>query len=165
MKLRRGKYATFTRRASANGCVPGTAHVLRVSLQFPIMEVKASPKPGPDGGKGHSVITTVYPVTVPRKAVDPLRRSNTKARGDEQKSSQACICGTSLQRKVKSSIHYKQCPYARRLRAERRVFTPGGLPCAFESRMRRKLAEGRATYSDRIEEVSRGHGSRKRNEP
>ena len=41
----------------------------------------------PDGGEGHSVITTGYPVTVPRKAVAPLRRSNTKARGDEQKSS------------------------------------------------------------------------------
>jgi hypothetical protein len=51
----------------------------------------------PDGGEGHSVITTVYPVTVPRKAVALLRQSNTKARGDEQKSSQACICGTSLQ--------------------------------------------------------------------
>ena len=79
----------------------------------------------PDGGEGHSVITTGYPVTVLRKAVAPLRRSNTKARGDEQKSSQACICGTSLQHKVKSSIHYKQCPYTRHLRAERRVFYPG----------------------------------------
>ena len=59
----------------------------------------------PDGGEGHSVITTGYPVTVPRKAVAPLRRSSTKVRGDEQKSSQACICGTSLQHKVKSSIH------------------------------------------------------------
>ncbi len=36
----------------------------------------------PDGGEGHSVITTGYPVTVLRKAVAPLRRSNTKARGD-----------------------------------------------------------------------------------
>jgi len=42
----------------------------------------------PDGGEGCSVITTGYPVTVPRKAVAPLRRSNTRARGDEQKSSQ-----------------------------------------------------------------------------
>jgi hypothetical protein len=41
----------------------------------------------PDGGEGHSVITTGYPVTVLRKAVAPLRRSSTKARGDEQKSS------------------------------------------------------------------------------
>ena len=49
----------------------------------------------PDGGEGHSVITTGYPVTVLRKAVAPLRRSNTKARGDEQKSSQACMSGTS----------------------------------------------------------------------
>jgi len=119
----------------------------------------------PDGGEGHSVITTGYPVTVLRKAVAPLRRSNTKARGDEQKSSQACICGTSLQHKVKSSIHYKQCPYTRRLRAERRVFTPGGLPCATGCRMRHKMAEGRATCSDRMEEVSRGHCSRRRNEP
>ncbi|MBW2010760.1 MAG: hypothetical protein JRG68_02180 [Deltaproteobacteria bacterium] len=71
-----------------------------MSLHFRIMEVKASPQAQPDGGEGHSVITTGYPVTVLRKAVAPLRRSNTKARGDKQKSSQACICGTSLQYKV-----------------------------------------------------------------
>ncbi len=41
----------------------------------------------PDGGEGHSVNTTGYPVTVLRKAVAPLRRSSTKARGDVQKSS------------------------------------------------------------------------------
>jgi len=35
----------------------------------------------PRGGEGHSVITTGYPVTVFRKAVALLRRSNTKARG------------------------------------------------------------------------------------
>ena len=75
----------------------------------------------PDGGEGHSVITTGYPVTVLRKAVAPLRRSNTKARGDEQKSSQACMSGTSPAGGIKTSIHYKQCPYTRRLRDERRV--------------------------------------------
>jgi hypothetical protein len=36
----------------AHGCVPGTAHVLRVSLYFPIMEVKASPKPSQMEAKG-----------------------------------------------------------------------------------------------------------------
>ena len=121
----------------------------------------------PDGGEGHSVITKGYPVTVLRKAVALLRQSNTKARGDEQKSSQARICGTSLQHKVKSSIHYKQCPYTRRLRAERRVFTPGDLPCATVCHVWQEMAvaEGRATCSDRMEEVSRGHSSRRRNEP
>jgi len=33
-------------------CVPGTAHVLRVSLQFSIIEVKASPKPSQMEAKG-----------------------------------------------------------------------------------------------------------------
>ncbi len=33
-------------------CVPGTAHVLRVSLQFPTTEVKASPKPSQMEAKG-----------------------------------------------------------------------------------------------------------------
>ncbi|MBW2741721.1 MAG: hypothetical protein JRE64_23405, partial [Deltaproteobacteria bacterium] len=51
----------------------------------------------PDGGEGHSVITTGYPVAVLRKAVAPLRQGAAKVRGDEQKSSQACMSGTSLQ--------------------------------------------------------------------
>ena len=92
-----------------------------------------------------------------RKAVVLLRQNTAKVRDDEQESSQACMSGTSLQLKAKSSIHYKLCPYTRRSRTERHVFTPGGLPCAPESRVRRKLAEGRATCSDRMEEVSRGH--------
>ena len=80
--------------------MPGTAHVLRVSLQFPIMEVKASPKPSrmdafeakrrglrmqerPQGASNGIVLSQLrYPVTVLRKAVAPLRRSNTKARGN-----------------------------------------------------------------------------------
>jgi hypothetical protein len=37
-------------------CVPGTAHVLRLSLQFPIMEVKASPKPSQMEAKGVAVL-------------------------------------------------------------------------------------------------------------
>ena len=61
---------------------------LRVNLQFPIMEVKASPKPSQMEAKGIVLSQLRCPVTVPRKAVAPLRRSNTKARGDEQKSSQ-----------------------------------------------------------------------------
>jgi hypothetical protein len=36
-------------------------------------------------------------------------------------------------------------------------FTPGGFSCAPESRVRLKLAEGRATCSDRMRGVSRGH--------
>ncbi len=35
--------------------------------------------------------------------------------------------------------------------------TPGGLSCAPERRVRLKLAEGRATCSDRMRGVSRGH--------
>jgi len=42
-----------------------------------------------------------------RKAVALLRQGAAKVRGDEQKSSQACMSGTSLQHKAKSSIHYK----------------------------------------------------------
>ena len=87
----------------------------------------------------------------------PVTTGTAKVRGDEQKSSQACMSGTSLQHKAKSSIHYKLCPYTRRPRIERHVFTLGGLPCAMGSRVRRKLAEGRATCFDRMEEVSRGH--------
>ena len=37
-------------------CVPGTAHVLRVSLYLPIMEVKASPKPSQMEAKGVAVL-------------------------------------------------------------------------------------------------------------
>ena len=55
-----------------------------------------------------------------------LRQGAAKVRGDEQKSSQARICGTSRKLKVKSSIHHRQCSYTRRLRTERCVFTPGG---------------------------------------
>jgi len=60
----------------------------------------------PDGGEGCSGITTGVSVTVPRKTVALLRQATAKVRGDEQKSSQACVSGTSLQYKVKSSIHY-----------------------------------------------------------
>ncbi len=70
-------------------------------------------------------------VTVLRKAVALLRQGTAKVRGDEQKYSQACMSGTSLQHKAKSSIHYKLCPYTRRPRIERYMFTPGGLPYAF----------------------------------
>jgi hypothetical protein len=108
--------------------VPGTAHGLKGEPIRSSYGSQGKSQAQPDGGEGHSVITTGYPVTVPRKAVAPLRRSNTKARGDEQKSSQACICGTSLQHKAKSSIHYKPDMYTRRSRVERCVFTPGDLP-------------------------------------
>ena len=86
-----------------------------------------------------------------------LSQSTAKVRDDEQESSQACKSGTSLQHKAKSSVHHRLCPYTRRPRTERRVFTPGGLSCAPERRLRLKLAEGRATCSDRMREVSRGH--------
>ena len=36
-----------------------------------------------------------------------LRQDNANVRGDEQKSSQANLDGTSLQHKIKSSIHYR----------------------------------------------------------
>ena len=110
-----------SRQIQLCGCVPGTAHVLRVSLQFLIMEVKASPKPSQMEAKGIVLSQRGYPVAVPRKAVVLLKQSNTKARGDEQKSSQACMSGTSPAGGIKTSIHYKQCPYTRRLRDERRV--------------------------------------------
>jgi len=68
-------------------CVPGTAHVLKGEPIASNYGSQGKSQAQPDGGEGHSVITTGYPVTVPRKAVAPLRRSNTKARGDKQKSS------------------------------------------------------------------------------
>jgi len=89
VKLRRGECAAFTHCASANGCVPGTAHVLKGEPTIFNYGSQGKSQAQPDGGEGHRVITTGCPVTVPRKAVAPLRRSNTKARGDEQKSSQA----------------------------------------------------------------------------
>ncbi len=116
----------------------------------------------PDGGEGHSVITTGYPVTVLRKAVAPLRWSSTKVRGDVQKSSQACIVGR--------ACNTRQSPLS--IIGNVRILgihvlkdvclTPGGLSCAPERRVRLKLAEGRATCSDRMGEVSRGHSSRRK---
>jgi hypothetical protein len=42
-----------------------------------------------------------------------LRQGNAKVRGDEQKSSQANLVGTSPQHRIKSSIHYKtRCVYS-----------------------------------------------------
>jgi len=67
------------------------------------------------------------------------------------------VVGTSLQHKAKSSIHRWRSGYTRCPRAERYVLTPGGLPCALGCRVRQKLAEGGATFFDRMEEVSRGH--------
>jgi len=49
-------YSPNERFVKRIGCVPGTAHVLRVSLQFPIMEVKASPKPSQMEAKGVAVL-------------------------------------------------------------------------------------------------------------
>ncbi|OEU63474.1 MAG: hypothetical protein BBJ57_04195 [Desulfobacterales bacterium PC51MH44] len=85
--------------------MPGTAHVLKGEPTISNYGSQGKSQAQLDGGEGHSVITTGYPVMVPRKAVVLLRQSNTKAGGDEQKSSQVCICGTSLQHKVKPSIH------------------------------------------------------------
>ncbi|WP_459919208.1 hypothetical protein, partial [Desulfocicer niacini] len=78
--------------------VPGTAHVLRVSLHLKIMKVKASPKPSlMEAGRRREATVSCYhngvPVTVLRKAVVPPRRSSTKVRGDVQESRQACIVG------------------------------------------------------------------------
>jgi len=67
--------------------VPGTAHVLKGEPIHSSYGSQGKSQAQPDGGEGHSVITTGYPVTVPWKAVALLRQSNTKARGDEQKSS------------------------------------------------------------------------------
>ena len=49
--------------------MPGTAHVLRVSLYLSIMEVKGSPKPSQMEAKGVAVLQRGVSVTVPRKAV------------------------------------------------------------------------------------------------
>jgi hypothetical protein len=88
------------------------------------------------------------------------RQGSANVRGDIQESSQANLVGTSPQHRVKSSIHQEgPGAYTRRLRTERRVFTPGDLPCATGSRVRRKLAEDRVTGSYFKGEVSRGHSS------
>ncbi len=56
-----------------------------------------------------------------------------------------------------SPLSIKVSMYTRSPCAERCVFTPGGLSCALERRVRLKLAEGRATCFDRMRGVSRGH--------
>ncbi len=138
------------------------AYILRVSLSLRIIEVKTSPKSSQMEAKDIVFITTGYPVTVLRKAVAPLRWSSTKVRGDVQKSSQACIVGR--------ACNTRQSPLS--IIGNVRIlgthvlkdvcFTPGGLPCASERRVRLKLAEDRATCSDRMGEVSRGHSSRRK---
>ena len=62
--------------------------------------------------------------------------------------------GTSLQHKVKSSIHLKPSRYTRRSCAERCVFTPGDLPRVH------KRTERTVRGDYRVAEVSRGHSSR-----
>ena len=91
------------------------------------MKRKREPKARMSVASGNGIaVDNGVSVTVLRKEVALLRQGTAKIRGDEQKSSQARICGTSLQHKVKSSIHHRQCAYIRRSRTERRVFTPGG---------------------------------------
>jgi len=67
--------------------VPGTAHVLKGEPMISRYGSQGKSQAQPDGGEGHGVITTGLPVTGLRKTVALLRQSNTKARGDEQKSS------------------------------------------------------------------------------
>ena len=87
------------------------------------------------------------------------RKPNPKARGDVQEPDLRCgTSGTSGHVTMKSSIRnwdvlYKSGVYARKALC----LTPGGLPCALGSRVRLKLAEGRAIDPDRMGEVSRGH--------
>jgi len=51
--------------------VPGTAHVLEGEPTISNYGSQGKSQAQPDGGEGHSVITTGCPVTVPRKAVAP----------------------------------------------------------------------------------------------
>jgi hypothetical protein len=52
-------------------------------------------------------------------------------------------------------VLYKSSGYAQKALC----LTPGDLPCALQSRVRRKLAESWVINSDRMGEVSRGHSS------
>ena len=70
------------------------------------------------------------------------------------------MAGTSLQHKTKSSIHHMvwvRRPDTRAWKVAR--FTPGGPSCV------RKRTELSARMVDRMAGVSRGHSSRRRNEP
>jgi len=75
------------------------------------------------------------------------------------------MSGTSLQHKIKSSIHYRLCPYTRHSRTERHVFTPGGLPyCPYglilpqgETIIRQKSAEGIVAGGNEPHSVGRSH--------
>lgn len=55
----------------------------------------------------------------------------------------AGVGGQTIKALESPSIHYRQCPYTRRARAERRVAYPGRFfMCLLRSRVRRHLAEG-----------------------
>jgi len=94
------------------------------------------------------------------------RRGLTNRYGPETRKSsgqvdQAGLGETSRQHTTKSSIHREFQSRISDNRASKVAgSTPGGLLCALGSRVRRKLAEGRAIGPDRIGEVSRWHTRR-----
>ena len=65
-----------------------------MSIPFVLTFIKSQTQP--DGGEGYSGMATGYPVTVPGEEAALPRQGTAKVRGDEQKSSEARICGTSL---------------------------------------------------------------------
>jgi hypothetical protein len=92
------------------------------------------------------------------------RKSNPKARGDEQEPDMRCgTPGTSGHVTMKSSIHVGVCFINPALTRDKDLcLTLGDLLCALGSRVREKLAEHRVIGVDRIGEVSRGHISRRK---
>ena len=132
----------------AECCVPGTARILKgvMSLPFIFKLIKSQTQPGEQEAgwsatetrargeserserQRYSGMATGYPATVPGKEAALLRQGTANARGDVQESSLGGFGGTSLQHKVKSSIHYRPNRYTRRSCAQRCVFTPGDLP-------------------------------------
>jgi len=116
----------------------------------------------PDGGEGHSVITTGYPVTVLRKAVASLRRSNTKARVTNRNRVRRAFAGPAYNTRLNplsiiSSARILGAYVLKDVCLPREVFqVPQDVVCG------RKWLRAGTTCSDRMEEVSRGHGSRRR---
>jgi len=73
--------------APVNGCVPGTARILKGAMSIPVISKLIKSQTQPDGGEGYSGMATGYPVTVPGKEAALLRQGTANARGDEQEPS------------------------------------------------------------------------------
>jgi len=104
---------------------------LKVSQTYHVINRLTSLRPSQMEAKGVAVLQRDSGDDT-SEGSSPAEAGYRESTGDEQKSSQACICGTSLQHKVKSSIHYKQCPCILGTHVLKDMYF---LSCAFESRI------------------------------